>query len=639
MQKAAALIVILFFTQLLAYAQPGSIDSLERVLNSSQNDTSRVLILNDLSFKYLAYQPKQAKQYAEEALALSKNLHYLYGEIVALNRLGENEFRQSNYAIAVDYVTQSLKLAEQLADSACMAMAYRVLGNIYTFGFKQYDVALQYQLNALYIYEKKKDKRNMASFYGNITWIYASLNQNLEEAHRLANKGVHLADSLGDNQLLSYNYNSKGLIFMQEGKLDSALKYLDLSIRVAKEINDNAVIAYDKSIMGNVYLLQRNFKKAIELFDASSIESQKINQREVLKESYQGLAKAYDGLGNYPKAYKNYILYTQLKDSLVNWATTQKTLITKMKFEEEKRDEKINKLELANRQAQQEQMVFGILAAVIFISMVSVLILVVRNNRQRKETTRLLKEKNTEIAAQNKKLQEVNDIKDKFFSIISHDLRSPLSSLKGLLGLVIRNEISENEFKSFAAKLHHLVVGTNETLENLLQWSHSQMVGWTYAPAIIKLQPLIEKCTVLFSEAAKIKSIKLTNEVSDTELVFAEVNQIELIIRNLIHNALKFTSEGGSIRITANRSTDFVEVCVVDTGMGMSNEQVSHLFQQTETHTTRGTQGERGTGLGLLLCKEMVNNNGGKISVTSEVGKGTTFHVFLKTSGTIKLSH
>ena len=631
MQKTGAFIIFLFSTHLLAYAQPSSIDSLETVLNSSPNDTSRVLILNDLSFKYLAYQPKQAKQYAWEALSLSKNLHYLDGEIVALNRLGENEFRQSNYALAVDYVTQSLKLAEQLADSTCMAMAYRVLGNIYTFGFKQYDVALQYQLSALKIYEKKKDKRNMASFYGNITWIYASLNQNLEEAHRLANKGVHLADSLGDNQLLSYNYNSKGLIFMQEGKLDSALKYLDLSIRVAKKINDNAVIAYDKSIMGNVYLLQRNYKKAIELFDASSLESQKINQREVLKESYQGLAKAYDGLGNYPEAYKNYILYTRLKDSLVNWATTQKTLITKMKFEEEKRDEKISKLELANRQAQQEKMIFSILATAVFISMVSVIILVVRNNRQRKETTRLLKEKNTEIAAQNKKLQEVNDIKDKFFSIISHDLRSPLSSLKGLLGLVIRNEISENEFKSFAAKLHHLVIGTNETLENLLQWSHSQMVGWTYAPATIKLQPLIEKCTVLFSEAAKVKNIKLTNEVRDTELIFAEVNQIELIIRNLIHNALKFTTEGGSIRITANRSTDFVEVCVIDTGMGMSNEQVSHLFQQTETHTTRGTQGERGTGLGLLLCKEMVNNNGGKISVTSEVGKGSTFHVFLKT--------
>ena len=284
MQKASAFIIILFSAQ-LAYTQPGSIDSLETVLNSSQNDSSRVLILNDLSFKYLAYQPKQAKQYAEEALRLSKTLHYQDGEIVALNRLGENEFRQSNYALAVDYITQSLKLAEQLADSTRMAMAYRVLGNIYTFGFKQYDIALQYQLSALDIYEKKKDKRNMASFYGNITWIYASLNQNLEEAHRLANKGVHLADSLGDKQLLSYNYNSKGLIFMQEGKLDSALKYLDLSIRVAAEINDNAVIAYDKSIMGNVYLLQRNFKKAIDLFDASSIESQKINQREVLKES------------------------------------------------------------------------------------------------------------------------------------------------------------------------------------------------------------------------------------------------------------------------------------------------------------------------------------------------------------------
>ncbi len=622
------MLIGILFVYLPAFAQLSSLDSLEVKLKSATSDTIRVNILNDLSFKYLAYKPEQARLYAQEALNLSKKLHYQTGEIIALNRLGENEFRQSNYALAVERATQSLKLAEQLKDTSNMALAYRVLGNIYTFGFKQYDVALHYQLSALKIFEARKDKRNIASFCGNITWIYAIMNQNLKEAHRLASQGIHLSDSLGNKQLLSYNYNSKGLIFLQEGKLDSALAYLDKSILFGKEVKDRAVIAYDKSIIGNVYLQQKNYKKAIDAFEAAVRESKEINQREVLKESYLGLTKGFEGLGNYPLAYKNYQLYTLLKDSLVNWETTQKSLITKMKFDEEKREARIVELELANQQERKEKIIYSILFGVVLIAMVVVIVLMM----QRSATNKLLQEKNKVIAEKNSKLEQANSIKDKFFSIIGHDLRSPLSSLKGLLGMLVRHEISDQEFKSFAPKLNQLVVSTNETLENLLQWSHSQMDGWTHTPAPHDLKPLVNKCADLFTDAARTKSIALINGVDANETVHVDANQLELIIRNLIHNAIKFTSSGGVVSISARRSGEFLEVQVTDTGMGMTSDEISKLFQMNTTHSTRGTQGEKGTGLGLLLCKEMAENNGGRISVTSEPGKGSTFHVFLKTS-------
>lgn len=627
MLKVGGLVIILLFTRLLAFAQLGTIDSLETILISAGTDTTRVKLLNELSFKYLANNPEHAKQYAEEALSLSKTLHYKTGEIAALNRLGENEFRQSNYAMAVERTTQSLKLAEQEKDTSNMAQAYRVLGNIYTFGFKQYEVALQYQLNALKIFESRKDKRNIASFCGNITWIYAIMNQNLEEAHRLASLGVHLSDSLGNKQLLSYNYNSKGLIFMQEGKLDSALTYLNKSIQEAREVNDRAVIAYDKSIIGNVYLKQNNYKKAIDQFEQAVRESKEVNQREVLKDSYLGLTKGYEGLANYSLAYKNHRLYSLLKDSLVNWETTQKALMTKMSFEEEKREAKIIELELANQQVRKEKIIYSVLFAVVLIAMVTVMVLVV----QRSATNKLLQEKNVEIAEKNLRLEQANQIKDKFFSIIGHDLRSPLSSLKGLLGMVVRNEISDQEFKKFAPKLNQLVIGTNETLENLLQWSHSQMEGWKHAPASHELKPLVNKCTGLFTDAARTKNIELINGIDEKETVHVDANQMELILRNLIHNAIKFTADGGVVNISARRSGEFLEVRVTDTGMGMTAEELTKLFQKHTTHSTRGTQGEKGTGLGLLLCKEMAENNGGRISVTSESGKGSTFHVFLKT--------
>ncbi len=629
MLKGVLLLGFIIAINLSTHAQVVSSDSLETILKSTGQDTSRVNTLNQLSLLYLTNNPSRALAYANEALKLAKSLGFTQGEITALNRVGENEFRQSNYAKAVDYTTRSLHLAVKFNDSLGMAKAYRILGIIYTYGLKQYDVALQYQLEALSIFKHKNDKRNMAAFYGNITWVYANMNQNLAEAHRLARLGLQLAKELNDNQLISYNYNSQGLIFLQEGKLDSAIWYIDRSIEKANLVKDRGVIAYDKTIKGNAYFQQKNYSLAIEMFQDAAREGRDLKMDELLKDASEGLAKCYEAQGNYPLAYQNYLLTTRLKDSLVNWATTQKILLTKLEFEEEKRESKIAELEMANHLAKQEKILYSVLFGITLLSMLLVIILVTRNNYQRKATNLLLSEKNLEIEQQNNKLKNVNSIKDKFFSIIGHDMRSPLVSLKGLLGLVNRNEISDKEFKHFAPKLHQHVIGVSETLENLLQWSRSQMEGWSLTPTTLQLYQVIHKSVKLFHETAAEKKITIENFVEQDETVHADENQTELIFRNLIHNAIKFTPEGGRIQLTSKQSGEFIEVSVMDTGMGMSPEQVALLFQQN-TNTTRGTQGEKGTGLGLLLCKEMAENNGGRISVTSAKGKGSTFHVLIK---------
>lgn len=612
-----------------ALAQLPAIDSLKRELGGSTTTKTRIDILNDLSNRYLAYQPDQANWYANEALELARKTAYPHGEILALNRLGEYEFRQSNYARAVELITESLKLALKQQDSLGMALAYRVLGNIHTFGLKQYDQALQYQLNALAIYQRLDDKRNIAAFCGNITWIYASTNQNLEEAHRLADRGIYLSDSLNDKQLLSFNYNSKGLIYMQQDQADSALKFLNRSIREAEKVKDFAVMSYNKSLIGNIYLQQGQHKIALSYFREAANESRQLNLREVLKESYLGLSKAYANLGDFQQALQNYIGYTQLKDSLVNWETSQKALMAKLKFEEEKREARIVELEQANEQARREQLIFSIGFAVTFIMMAAIIGLVLRNNRLRQQANKVLKEKNEEIETQNEKLKQANDIKDKFFSIIGHDLRSPLVSLKGLLGMLLRNEISEEEFKLFAPKLNHLVVGTNETLENLLQWGHSQLSGFTFNPTRQATHELVTRCFTLFADAAHAKSITLVNNVPAGISMMADRNQIDLILRNLVHNAIKYTHAGGSVTVTAETTDGAIELVVTDTGIGMTAKQVENLFNVSEMKTQRGTGGERGTGLGLMLCREMVGMHNGKIHVQSTPGQGTTFTVWL----------
>jgi len=263
------------------------------------------------------------------------------------------------------------------------------------------------------------------------------------------------------------------------------------------------------------------------------------------------------------------------------------------------------------------------------IALLIILILIVRNNRQRRLANELLVEKNNAIAKQNLELKHANEIKDKLFFIIGHDLRGPLSSLKALLGMLTRNEVSDHEFKSFAPQLNQHVVGINETLENLLQWSGSQMHGWQHQPTNFRLCPVIDKVLSLLSEPAHRKQINIRHQVVNDLMVFADAYQMELVFRNLIHNAIKFTPEGGDISVSSIVSGDFIEVTISDTGVGITPDQLASLFEEPGIRNTRGTKGERGTGLGLTLCYEMIKTNNGRIRVDSKIGGGTTVHVSL----------
>jgi two-component system, sensor histidine kinase and response regulator len=612
-----------------SFGQLAAIDSLEALLKTSKPDTNRVRLLNELSYRYLSNQPPLALLRGESALALARSLPDGAGEMTALNRLSEYHWRQSNYARSVELATQSLKLAMRHQDSVAMASTYRLLGIINTYGFKQYDRALEYEQKALAYYERRKDYANIASLYGNITWIYGNTGRELGQAKIMAMKGLHLADSLHLPRLISYNYNSLALIALRENNLDSALYYLDQSIRHGQQANDNAVVAYNKSISGQVFLLKRDWVRAQHVLHESEREALSLDLREVLKDVYNGLAQLYGETQHYAEAFAYQRKFTALKDSLVNWEITQKALAMQFELDEQKREARIAELQQQAEQAKREKNIYAVLLSVGSISLAIIMALIVRNNRQRSKNNALLQEKNQEIAQQNLELSKANDIKDKLFSIIGHDLRSPLQSLKGMLGMVVQNQVSAHEFQTFAPQLHQHVIGVNETLENLLNWSKAQMDGWKQARVAVSAAVLINRVASLFKEAIEQKHITLITLMDTNHVLFADGNQVELIFRNLLHNAIKFTDAGGTITLQSNQSDGFIEVTFEDTGVGLTEQQMATIFTQTSINSTRGTAGERGTGLGLSLCREMARRNGGSISVTSKIGKGSVFTVQL----------
>ncbi len=230
-----------------------------------------------------------------------------------------------------------------------------------------------------------------------------------------------------------------------------------------------------------------------------------------------------------------------------------------------------------------------------------------------------------------KKLVELNASKDKFFSIISHDLRSPFSALLGISGLLMDDfdSVDKSELQEFIQAIEKTSRGVYNLLENLLDWSKIQTGRMEYMPKEFSLSVMAEEVKNLLETSAKSKKINLVSNIDESLKVYADMNMINTVLRNLTANAIKFTPANGIIEIAASRRENGVEVSVADSGIGISENDIKKLFRIDTTVTTLGTEGERGTGLGLILCKELVAKNNGEIFVASTIGKGTTFTFIL----------
>jgi two-component system, sensor histidine kinase and response regulator len=251
----------------------------------------------------------------------------------------------------------------------------------------------------------------------------------------------------------------------------------------------------------------------------------------------------------------------------------------------------------------------------------SVLILgVTRDITERKQFEKKLKD-------QANKLKELNATKDKFFSIIGHDLRNPFNGIMGFSELLMNEAqgLDPDLVAQYATIINSASKQAYRLLENLLDWAKMQQGTILYAPASFSLTNIVTDEVENFKYISDQKDISLENDINKEILVYADEKMIRTVLRNLISNAIKFTPKNGKIRIAADIKNGQAEVSVSDTGIGMSPETIDKLFSIQTSFTTYGTENEKGSGLGLVLCKEFVEKHGGKITVESEQGKGSRF--------------
>jgi two-component system, sensor histidine kinase and response regulator len=244
-----------------------------------------------------------------------------------------------------------------------------------------------------------------------------------------------------------------------------------------------------------------------------------------------------------------------------------------------------------------------------------------------------VKERTAELEAQKQELKQANASKDKFFSIIAHDLRAPFVGLLGLTEVFTESveSFTPEDIQQGMKSLQQTAQNVYTLVENLLTWARLQRGLVEFFPEELVINGIVRQTLELFHTNAAQKQITLRNLATATTLAYADRNMIHTVLRNLLSNALKFTTSEGVITVSATQSPTHVEITVADTGTGIAKKDLAKLFRIDVKYSHPGTAGEKGSGLGLILCKELVEKNGGKLSVESKIRKGTTFRFTLPT--------
>ncbi len=504
-------------------------------------------------------------------------------------------------------------------------------------------IALSYQKQAIQIQEAKEKHKHFdsARAYYDTAYYYASL-----YPKDFFWKGL-IRGNIGDS-------------YFFEEKYDIAIPYLheDLAstLRYHKgKVTENAIFNINRLMASYIHLGKMDSAKIFK--DSLERNIYKVNKPSITKDFYETSALYFRKKGDFTNAFaalNRYLIFSDSMNKVEN--ITNANQLEGQLTTDYKRKQVLEELE---KQKEENKRTNGILISISFIVLLLLVLIyaLYRLNRDKvkvngllnlqkadisakngklnqineelKNTLEVVANQNEAISTQTRKLTELNQLKDKLFSIISHDLRSPLGAMKGVLSILEMGGLSDAELQIISKDIKKRLDGLDYTLNNLLVWSKAQMSGEMSIKENIDLQQLMNGKINLFANNAEAKHIRLVNLVPENSYVYADLNHLRVVLRNLIGNAIKFTPEGGKIELIVIESVDFVRIGIRDSGVGMTKEQINKLFNRNTHFTTRGTKDEKGTGLGLLLSQEFVEKDGGRIWVESKEGEGSTFFVEL----------
>lgn len=537
-------------------------------------------------------------------------------------KTGYASLEMGNYPQALEYYLKSLRISEKKGDRKTTGTIYNNIGIIHD---RQNDlpIALKYYFAGLEIDKELNNPRLMAAAYNNIAVIYDKQGKHrLSETYYL--KSLELAKKMEHHAGIARIYCNLGELFFNQQDYPKARSYynqvarLDIQPELAKTFIAERLLG-----LGRCDFAQGDYQQAVDNFSLALRTAREISSVEIQKKVSDYLSEVYKTMGRYKLAYRMKLVYEESQEKLLNAAKVKRLTQLEQQYEFEKKQQLLE-LEQKKKELEKEAEIrrqkfwFTIFLIAFLCATASIIIL-----------TKMFMIKRSA----NRQLNELNSTKDKFFSIIAHDLKKPFSTLIGFLKILLTefDSYEKQKIKELLKTVQKTSEITYELLENLLLWANIQTGRIELKPESLDLHQIADSVLALFRLYANSKQIALRNEIPPDTLIVADQKMTRLILRNLVSNAIKFTPSGGEVLLQTNRHEGNIEVSVRDNGVGIDPEKTGKLFKIDQTFSTPGTAGEKGTGLGLALCKEFLDKSGGTIRVESRPGHGSVFTVSLGT--------
>jgi len=671
------------FSSYSHYSGPDKIDSLYQALTESPADTHQVQLLYSLSWHLIYSHPDSAMDYAQRGLNLARRLNFIPGIAKHQKMLGDIHDVKGDYSAAVDYYNQARHHFDSLGNRDLLSHTYMAMGVTY-FHVGDYARALRYNQQALEIAREENIRSNLPACYTNIGIIHRNRG-NYERAlkyYQQALEGFKRLNKPGD---LARAYSNIGLVHSNMKQYDQALEYYNRALNQAEDLIGSHGRAIIKGNIAMVYEQQKKFDQALAYFrqslllfekagyknetantlgnlasvhnnlagEAQSPEAKKQHFTKALEyaereeklaremgslarkeQAFHQLSRAYAGLNNYRQAYSYKQSHLRVRDSLFNEEKNRQLEEMEAKYQMDKQERQNQLLknitELQQAKLERADLIRYITVGGIILLLIFSCIYYLRYRKQ-KQLTRKLQRKNTYIQEQTQRLNELNKTKNKLISIISHDLRSPVASILSSAQLLQEGYIKDHqELRGFHQQIYENSASVLHLLENLLSWAKNQQNEIVFQPRKQKVYPVIQHNLGLLSGVAGNKDVALKDQAQDSEVeaVFDQ-EMISTAIRNLISNAIKFTPGGGEVKAGLKDRGDHVEIYVSDTGIGMKPEEKERVLKGTSSYTTKGTEQEEGSGMGLQVSREFIRQHGADLELDSTPHQGTTFRFTL----------
>jgi signal transduction histidine kinase len=626
---ARYLIILLILFSLVSYAQNQLLPRTS--VKTLQSVRAKVDYLNVVAEALYLREPDSARKIAENALLLSEKYNYPLGKGRSFLNMGHIYWSQSYYPISLFYLNEALAFLPankplELAD------CYRALGRTYA-DLKNYKLALN-SLNKAEVYAGT-GLGARADIYSERAYVFCALKA-YRQAIAAATYSLKLNKSLGFKRNVAVLYGRLGAIYTSKKDYTIALHYDDTAYIMSITTANRRLRAKTLAEYASINSALNKYDKAIDYAHRAIALSDSIGFVDARMLAYQSLENTFESKNNFKQALAYQKKYAATQDSLVIAGKLKSAQLIKSYFAFNSRMNRIALMEIKDRDNKAKINSQKELIAFLFITLFVLIVILVGTYYlyiQKKELNNKLKDQHKAlfdqkhlIEVQTVNLQMVNELKDKLLAVIGHDLRTPVANLSNIIEMFETGDLSASEVRNMMKNMNPIVKGAELTLSNLLEWAGNQIKGRQTHSTNVDIFLLGVEIEQTFKHALVQKNIEFINNAYPGQSVLADENHLKVILRNLVSNAVKFTNNNGTITLTTIAESKGLTISVSDNGKGMTLDEINKLFYVHTHFTSSGTMGEKGTGIGLLLCKELVELNGGKLRVESVIGEGSAFY-------------